>query len=141
MKITIQTTYRTAWGESLVLRLADGTLLPMNCSGERWSISFQYPQCVDRVDYAFEVVNGDSTIRHEWGGGHSVECRGDINHLVIEDHWCDKPTLRPFYTPLFTDIIAPHATGEVSPLAPSHIRIEVEAPTLRREESLAIVGS
>ena len=141
MKITIHTTYRTAWGESLVLRLADGTRLPMNCSGERWGISFQYPQYSEQICYAFEVVKSDSTILQEWGNGHCVDCRGDVNHLIIEDCWCDKPESKPFYTPLFTEIIAQHVTGEVPPLAPAQIRIEVEAPTLRREESLAIVGS
>ena len=141
MKITIHTTYRTAWGESLVLRLADGTRLPMNCSGERWGISFQYPQYSEQICYAFEVVKSDSTTLQEWGSGHCVDCRGDVNHLIIEDCWCDKPESKPFYTPLFTEIIAPHVTGEVPPLAPAQIRIEVEAPTLRREESLAIVGS
>ena len=141
MKITVHTMYRTAWGESLVLKLADGTQLPMNCSGERWSLSFQVSQNSAQICYAFAVVKDGSTIRQEWGDGHCIECRGEFEHLVIEDHWCDKPESRPFYTPLFTDIIAPHETSEIPSLAPSQIRIEVEAPTLRRDEALAIVGS
>ena len=141
MKITVHTKYRTAWGESLVLKFADGTQLPMNCTGERWSLSFQVPQNSAQICYAFEVVKEGSTIRQEWGDGHCIECRGEFEHLIIEDHWCDKPESRPFYTPLFTDIIAPHETSEIPSLAPSQICIEVEAPTLRRDEALAIVGS
>lgn len=141
MKITIHTTYRTAWGESLVLKLANGTQLPMSCSGERWNLSFQIPQNNEQICYAFEVVKEGLTIRQEWGSGHCIECLEEIEHLIIEDHWCDKPESIPFYTRLFTDIIAPHATDKIPSLAPSQIRIEVEAPTLRRDEVLAIVGS
>ncbi|MBQ7855660.1 MAG: 4-alpha-glucanotransferase [Alistipes sp.] len=141
MKLTVNTRYRTSWGESLVMVLSDGTRLPMTCLGEQWSISFKAPKRSKSLCYSFEVVEGDRTTRREWGEGNCVEINGAIDHLIIEDCWCDKPLSRPFYTQMFTDIVFPHATGKCEPLVRSGVRIEVEAPTLRKGESLAIVGS
>ena len=142
MNITVNIDYRTAWGERVVLILADGKRVDMSCSGSNWVAMFTMPKSAKSLSYRFELLNDkEQTIRTEWGEGHNYAIASDAKYLVIEDCWSERPANRTFYTSMFTDTIFAHDVEKISPLAAGGLRLEVEAPTLRRGESLALIGS
>ncbi len=142
MNVTVNLDYRTVWGERLVLQLADGKRVDMSCSGTNWVAMFTLPKSAKSVAYHFEVVdNCGQTLRREWGEGHKYALAVDAKYLVVEDSWSDRPSNRAFYTSMFTDTIFAHATHAVGKLVCGGLRLEVKAPTLRRGEALALIGS
>ena len=142
MNITVNIDYRTAWGERVVLILADGKRVDMSCSGSNWVAMFTMPKSAKSLSYRFELLNDkEQTIRTEWGEGHNYAIASDAKYLVIEDCWSERPANRTFYTSMFTDTIFAHDVEKISPLAAGGLRLEVEAPTLRRGESLALIYS
>ena len=142
MNITVNVDYRTAWGERLVLVTADGRRVDMSCSGSKWVAMFTLPKSAKSVSYHFEVLSSENqTIRTEWGDGHNYTLAADAKYLIVEDCWAERPYNRAFYTSMFTDTIFAHEAGQVAKLATSGLRIDIEAPTLKRGEALAIIGS
>ena len=113
----------------------------MVCTEGLWSCSFKTAPRQRSLHYRFEVVDGEQALRKEWGDGHNISLPTAVEHLVIYDVWSDKPLLQPLYNRMFTDVISPHAQGEIKPLHCQGVRLEVEAPTLRQNESLALVGN
>ena len=142
MNITVTIDYRTVWGERLLLVLADGKRVDMSCSGSKWVAMFRLPKSAKQLSYHFEVVDGDNnTIRTEWGEGHSYALASDAKYLIVEDCWSERPQNRAFYTSMFADTIFAHESQRVQSLPASGLRLDVEAPTLRRGEALALAGS
>ena len=142
MNVTVNIDYRTVWGERLVLVLADGKRVDMTCSGHNWVAMFRLPKSAKSLSYRFEVLDSEgNTVRTEWGEMHNYAVATDAKYLVIEDCWSERPANRAFYTSMFTDTIFAHKAEAVSTLSVGAVRLEVEAPTLRRGEELALAGS
>ena len=142
MNITVNLDYRTSWGERLVMALSNGKRVDMSCSGSNWVAMLTQPKSAKSLSYRFEVVDEqNNTLRTEWGALHFVTLNSDAKYLVVDDTWSDRPSNRAFYTSMFTDTIFAHKAEKCGALVNGGLRIEVEAPTLRRGESLAIVGS
>ncbi len=142
MNITVTIDYRTAWGERVVLVLADGKRVDMSYSGAKWVAMFSMPKSTKLLNYHFEVLGSDeSTIRTEWGEGHIYTVAADTKYLIVEDSWSERPANRAFYTSMFTDTIFAHASEAMPKLSTAGVRLEVEAMTLRRNEALALSGS
>ena len=142
MKIAINVEYVTAWGERLRLRMADGTTVDMDCASDgMWLAQFSVPDTVKSLDYSFELLADNKIVRREWGYGRNVALDTKSGYVVIFDAWRDMPDCRAFYTSMFTDVVFAHTTAPHRSLSPGEIYIEVDAPTLRNNEYLAISGS
>ena len=142
MNITVNVDYRTAWGERVVLVTADGKRVDMSCSGSKWVAMFTLPKSAKSIGYHFEVLDSEgNTIRTEWGEGHNYTLAADAKYLIVDDCWAERPHNRAFYTSMFTDTIFAHEVQSAEKLAAAAMRIDVEAPTLRRNEALALIGS
>ncbi|MBQ5844965.1 MAG: 4-alpha-glucanotransferase [Alistipes sp.] len=142
MNITVNLDYRTAWGERLVLVLADGKRVEMSYSGSKWVAMFSLPKSAKTLNYSFELLDSaGNTIRTEWGSGHNYAINAAAKYLIVDDCWSDRPYNRAFYTSMFTDTVFAHETEKCGEIANLGVRLEVEAPTLRRGEALAVVGS
>lgn len=142
MKIAINVEYVTAWGERLRLRMAGGKIIDMDCAADGlWLARLDVPARTETLDYNFELVAGDRVARREWGGTHRIKLDTSAESIMIFDAWCDMPDCRAFYTSMFSDVVFAHTAMPRKALLPNEIYIEVEAPTLRSTESLAIAGS
>ena len=141
MNVTVNIHYRTAWGESLRLTLAGGKSVAMNYVGDVWIGEFKVVKSAKNIEYKVEVVAESGVVREEWGATHSFALKSDAKSVVINDAWSERPAARAFYTSMFTDTIFAHAVEAAGELHVSGLRIDVEAPTLRRGESLSVVGS
>ena len=89
--------------------------------------------------YHYEVRdNNGTTIRKESAARTIPVKQGDV---TIYDRWWDTPAEQPFYSSFFTECIFKRkASGKTLKPSAGDILIEVEAPTLQKDECLAIVG-
>ncbi len=142
MRIAINLEYITAWGERLRLRMADGTTVDMDCASDgMWLAQFDVPAKTKTLDYTVELLANEQVVRREWGGGRRLPLDTTAKSVVIFDAWRDMPDCRALYTSMFTDVVFAHVATPRKSLQKGEIRIEVDAPTLRSDERLAISGS
>ena len=142
MRITISIEYFTASYELLQLRMVDDTVVEMRAvSDSRWVADMNVAADTATIDYCVEVVASNRVVRKEWGDGRRIPLDTTAERVVVADAWRDMPDCNAFYCLMFTDVIFAHAVTPCAPLSAGSIYIEVEAPTLRSGESLAVAGA
>ena len=142
MRITISIEYFTTPDERLQLRMADDTVVEMRAvSDGRWVADMNVAADTATIDYCVEVVASNRVVRKEWGDGRRIPLDTTAERVVVADAWRDMPLCNAFYCSMFTDVIFAHAVTPCAPLSAGSIYIEVEAPTLRSGESLAVAGA
>lgn len=140
MEVIFEIEYRTEWGQRLVW-----------CSGER-RIAMEYRSdgvwrcrttlAAGDVEYGYEVEADGRTIRREWRPHRQVIPQRGAARMSVCDRWSDRPTDAPFYTSAFTRaIFARPADGKPFDEGHGRLELQVEAPTVRPDEVLAIAGN
>ena len=140
MEVIFEIEYRTEWGQRLVW-----------CSGER-RIAMEYRSdgvwrcrttlAAGDVEYGYEVEADGRTIRREWRPHRQVIPQRGAERMSVCDRWSDRPTDAPFYTSAFTRaIFARPADGKPFDEGHGRLELQVEAPTVRPDEVLAIAGN
>ncbi len=127
-----------ASGEQTLYLVSANKAHRMQCAGnQNWSLEAELPH---QAEYHYEVRDKQCrVVRRE---EHRHNLKSAINGTSIYDHWYDSPANRPFYTLFFTEGVFRHdRSGKTLSATEGYILVEVEAPTLRRNETLAIVGS
>ena len=124
--------------QSIHIVFDDGASHAMNLGGNGlWSITCNVNP---RATYHYELRDTDGlAIRKEQTTHTVASLKQDT---TIYDCWWDTPAEQPFYSSLFTDVVMRRAKRSRKAIKPTQgsILIEVEAPTLRSQERLAIVG-
>ncbi len=146
MTINIQLHYRTAWGESVQLRLGKRRI-PMESSfGGLWQIMLGGRDIHDGDHFTFEVVRDGRVIKREWRAHHFMYHTPGKN-IIVRSRWMEQPSNSAFYSSAFSDVIFRRPDGtsfrhpRVDPPAKGNVRIHVTAPEVRSHESVAIIGS
>ena len=144
MKLTITLHYNTQWGESLhlafspVANVHSVPTLPMHTDGEgRWFITVE-GDYKPSAPYTFVVMENGNIKRTEWR--HHTLPDTLHGHVHISDRWVDRSELAPFYSSAFTRAIFAHDTHSVTPHGSAGICLCCEAPTLRKNQILAVCG-
>ncbi len=144
MKLTFTLHYNTQWGESLhlafspVANVHSVPTLPMQTDGEgRWFITVE-GDYKPSVPYTFVVIENGNIRRTEWR--HHTLPDTLHGHVHISDRWVDRSELAPFYSSAFTRAIFAHDAHSYKPHDAAGICICCEAPTLRKEQVLAVCG-
>ena len=144
MKLTITLHYNTQWGESLHLAFSpianvhSVPTLPMQTDGEgRWFITVE-GDYKPSAPYTFVVMESGNIKRTEWR--HHTLPDTLHGHVHISDRWVDRSELAPFYSSAFTRAIFAHDTHSSIPHGAAGICICCEAPTLRKNQVLAVCG-
>ena len=144
MKLTITLHYNTQWGESLhlafspVANVHSVPTLPMHTDGEgRWFITVE-GDYKPSAPYTFVVMENGNIKRTEWR--HHTLPETLHGHIHISDRWVDRSELAPFYSSAFTRAIFAHDTHSVTPHGSAGICLCCEAPTLRKNQILAVCG-
>lgn len=130
--------YFTVGEESLRLSFDDGRCVAMNQIGcGEWTAE---TDAISGTKYSYELCSADGALlRKEEFGCHCVMVDGDAE---IFDCWLDFPEDKPFYSTLFSQGVFRRANrAEELQYADNQIILSVEAPTLRADESLAVVGA
>ena len=130
--------YFTTCDESLYIHFENGTRLPMQCVGNgQWNIE---ADAEVGTTYSYELCSADGgVVRSEEFGKHSVAVSCDAE---IFDHWLEIPKNKPFYSTLFTEgVFRRESCSEEPKVKENQIVLSVDAPTLRPNEMLAIVGA
>ncbi|MBQ8191102.1 MAG: 4-alpha-glucanotransferase [Bacteroidaceae bacterium] len=153
MKIRFLIAYRTHWGEELKVALSYGSSVSKMTSkevvmsttdGYCWSGEVELPKSARRLEYHYQVVNGEQVLRREWtaAGVRQLPLDAKERLYTLCDHWRDIPVEAYLYTSAFTESFTRHA-GAVSKLAYGGrtLVLRVEAPRLGRGQVLAISGS
>ena len=129
--------YKAPSSESLHLVTDKGPYQMWSTDNTNWYYEAVLPQ---KSSYHYELRDNDNrTLRQE-----AIEHRLDYNveGVCIHDHWYDVPTNKPFYSSFFTDGVFRRKRDEKRlTTTEDYILIEVEAPTLRSDETLAITGA
>lgn len=144
MKITITLHYDTRWGEDIHLVFStvsnvDGAAThPMQTDGKgHWFISLE-GDFKPSAPYTFVVVEGGAVKRTEWR--HHTLPDTLHGHVCISDRWYERSTLAPFYSSAFTKAIFAHDMHSYAPKGDAGVCICCEAPTLRKNQVLALCG-
>ena len=144
MKLTITLHYNTQWGESLhlafttVANVHNTPTLPMQTDGEgRWFVTVE-GDYKPSAPYTFVVMESGNIKRTEWR--HHTLPDTLHGHVHISDRWVDRSELAPFYSSAFTRAIFAHDTHSTTPHGASGICICCEAPTIRKDQVLAVCG-
>ena len=139
MELQVNLHYIVAEGQRLAVRHG-ASRVAMKSSGDGWW-SGVLCDVSGEVEYSFEVVQGRKTVRREWGDVHRVVLPHEVGRVVVIDAWSEEPTMRAAYTSLFTKAVFAHDVEAAPRMCGHDIYIEVEAPMIRREERLSLVGS
>ena len=144
MKLTITLHYNTQWGESLhlafttVANVHNTPTLPMQTDGEgRWFVTVE-GDYKPSAPYTFVLMESGNIKRTEWR--HHTLPDTLHGHVHISDRWVDRSELAPFYSSAFTRAIFAHDTHSTTPHGASGICICCEAPTIRKDQVLAVCG-
>lgn len=144
MKLTITLHYDTNWGESIGLAFStikdvyNTFIHTMHTDGQgHWYITLEGDYKAS-MPYTFVVVEEGAIKRTEWR--HHTLPDTLHGHVHISDRWVDRSTLAPFYSSAFTKAIFAHDTHSYIPHGNAGICICCEAPTLRKDQVLAVSG-
>ncbi len=140
METIFEIEYRTVWGEQLVW-----------CGGGR-RVAMEYQsdgvwRCrmtleAGSVEYGYEVESDGRTIRREWRPHRQTIPPQGAERMTRCDHWSERPDDAPFYASAFTRVIFARRSGKrAHDCKRGGLELQVEAPTVRPNEVLAITGS
>ena len=145
MTINIQLHYRTAWGESVQLRLGKRRI-PMEPSfGGLWQIMLGGRDIHDGDHFTFEVVRDGRVIKREWRAHHFMYHTPGKN-IIVRSRWMEQPSNSAFYSSAFSDVIFRRPSGasfrhpHSEEGARGNVSIQVTAPEVRSHESVGLIG-
>ena len=90
MKVTFQIEYRTKWGESLALVLADKKYPMSWTDGAVWTLTLDKVSVASLKDYGYVLMKDGLIDRIEWTN-HSAKPAAGTKELVLRDSWIDCP--------------------------------------------------
>ena len=144
MKLTITLHYNTQWGEdihlafSAVKEVSNAPTFPMQTDGKgHWFVTVD-GDFKPSEPYTFVVIENNAIKRTEWR--HHLLPDTLHGHVYISDRWYERSTLAPFYSSAFTKAIFAHDVHSYQPKGDAGICICCEAPTLRKNQVLALCG-
>ena len=142
MKLLLQITYNTRWGERLVVVSPGNRRLPMEYCGEgKWR------GCIARYlpgrEYSYEVVRDGKCVRREWKG-HRVVLPENCTAASadVSDRWNDTPSDAPLYSSAFSQGIFARGrhTAASRPVGDENLFVCTAFADVRPDETLAIAG-
>lgn len=90
MKVTFQIEYRTKWGESLALVLADRKYPMSWTDGAVWTLTLDKVSVASLKDYGYVLMKDGLIDRIEWTN-HSAKPAAGTKELVLRDSWIECP--------------------------------------------------
>ena len=90
MKVTFQIEYRTKWGESLALVLADRKYPMSWTDGAVWTLTLDKVSVASLKDYGYVLMKDGLIDRIEWTN-HSAKPAAGTKELILRDSWIDCP--------------------------------------------------
>ncbi len=145
MTINIQLQYQTAWGESIQLRLKKRRILMEYSFGGLWQIMLNGRDLHDGDTFTFEIVRDGKVVKREWRR-HQYKSPSPGKNIIVRSSWMDQPANSAFYSSAFSDVIfrRPDGSSFRNPRAEAgargNVSMQVAAPEVRSDESVAIVG-
>ncbi len=149
MKLYFEVEYHTSWGENLCMvlnpsdaeRLELNPLYAMRYTDGVWSLSVEVPAGAS-FSYTYRIVGEkNQTLREEWGKPHTFVASKSLTECSIYDRWSSQPAEGSFYSSAFTDgIFSRQKRQKPAMVAAGTILFSVEAPTVRHDEVVALVG-
>ena len=144
MKLTVTLHYNTVWGEdihiafSTVKDVRNAHTQPMQTDGKgHWFVTLE-GDYKPSAPYTFVVIENNAIKRAEWR--HHTLPDTLHGHVYVSDCWHDRSALAPFYSSAFTKAIFAHDAHSRKPKGDAGICICCEAPTLRKNQVLALCG-
>ncbi|MEG1616171.1 MAG: 4-alpha-glucanotransferase [Bacteroidales bacterium] len=149
MKIIFNLEYHTIWGQTVYITGPNPELgasdpkkaLAMNYLNDgKWSLEVDI-NTDKAISYHYYIGENDTVISSEWGEPHHIQ-EGNEDTVLVYDHWQSLPADKPFFSSAFTNDIFSHKNkkGKTPENTPT-LTIRCFAPTLRKNESLAICGA
>lgn len=140
MRVIFHIEYLTC-DASLRILFEDGVSVDMQRSGGMWCGARELDG--QAVHYRYCVCSEGRQLRTEPDGGvHTLRLPQEVAQLEVYDRWYERPADAAFMSSLFTDaVFCRGQRGAAVEAAAGYILVEVEAPTLRGGETLAVAGA
>lgn len=149
MKINFQLEYATRWGENLCVvidsadaeRLNLDPLYAMRYLDGTWQLALEVPDGA-AFAYRYRLLGEQNQIlREELGQSHRFVGSKSLASCRLYDRWSECPAEGSYYSSAFTEgIFSRQKRQKEAVAAPATICLRVEAPTVRPDEVLAVVG-
>lgn len=154
IQIEFQINYRTHGDEMIYLTGSIPELgnddkqqaLPMQFNGNgNWVATLEFDHSDIWFQYNYIVKNNDTIIDNEWGTPRSFISNDTNEYYRLCDHWQTIPPNNPFFSSAFTEhLFARSGVKKSSPESNAYRRsltFKVSAPTVRPEQTLAVLGN
>ncbi len=140
MKVTLKLGYKLHGDQSMSVECG-GVKSPLHrAEGENLTCEFS-SRGSSALEYSYEVAQGDSKLREEWGGKHHIPLGKGVETLFVCDSWRDISPDAPLCSSLFTEsIFRRHNPKQVS-LEAGCLMVEVRVPVIKSSQVLVMVGS
>ena len=135
MQIRLTISYRTAWGESLVLAAGKNRHDMLWQPGDRWTTE------LGRLNgpYSYEVWKDGACVRRE-PVAHRLDLPKGVRTVTVEDRWQDRPQNTPFWTAFFRDVVFRRPAA--SPAGrDGNVTFLIPAAEVRPDQTVAVAGS
>lgn len=148
MNILFNITYKTRFGEELVLR-ATGidrgarSLRMTTLDGEHWQVRLVAEPSMGTLTYYYALEREGKELRREWTLlTHRLELTATMaSEYLVYDYWADIPEDAYLYTSAYTDCIHPRTLERLEPTGfACTLRLSVRAPQLLDHQRLFLVG-
>ena len=137
LKVQFQIEYGASDGQTLYLVCGENGYPMRSSDNHNWSLEANLRS---NVDYHYELRDSIGRTLRQEERGHDLKQASD--DCTIYDRWYDTPINKPLYSSFFSECVFRRAEkGKTLSASEGFILLECEAPSLSRDETLAIVGS
>lgn len=150
MIITFNLNYHTTWGQELHVtgssrylgRFDEDMSIPMVYVGNgNWSLSVEFSDGDEAVQYGYLVKRNGKTVRREYGKPREQRLSAQIPFIRLYDHWQDMPDEKTFLSSPFTKIFYRHKDSDYQPNSINNtITLKVFAPIVMPNHRVGVVG-
>ncbi len=153
MKVSLRLGYKPHHSECVSVECHSGVSEVLErCDQENMSCHFTHP-ATGALEYNYTVRHGESLVRQEWGGAHSIplavstegagasEVSETIEELLVCDMWQAISADVPLCSSLFTESIFRRSSPTWVSLKAGGLMVEVRVPVVSPAQHVVMVGS
>ncbi|MDH8702581.1 4-alpha-glucanotransferase [Dysgonomonadaceae bacterium PH5-43] len=152
MKIKFHINFHTVWGQTLFIvgsipelgEWSTERAKQMNYVDDgNWSYEIELPDNVANFEYRYFMKSNEQIIFEEWNRNHNFSTTDIKRSYRLFDFWLNRPQNQSLYSSAFTKSWFAHPCNRFEKIvkAKKKIIIKVLAPSIKKNESIALLGN
>jgi 4-alpha-glucanotransferase len=152
MKINFNINFHTLWGQSLFIIGSNPELgnwdtaaaKEMQHTGDgNWTFELDLPDKAVNIEYRYFLKYNQNLVFEEWNKNHRLIITNTRQSYYLLDYWQNRPQNLAFYSSAFIKSWYAHPCDKFERVVKSKRKVilKVLAPSIRKNESLALLGN